>query len=127
MKVTVITVVIGALGTIPKSLARRMESLEIGEQCGSARILRRVLGKPEETFCPSDSSERPPVSAEVKNSQGIKIITIITTTIIIQKLGKRAGRVGNWRTRGIHTNYSIVNIGLNTEKSPVDPRRLVVT
>ena len=33
----------------------------------------------------------------------------------------------NKRTSGNHPNYSIIKIGQNTEKSPVDLRRLVVT
>ena len=50
MRVTVLPVIIGALGTILKSLVRRLEELEIGGRAGtiqiflrSARILRRVL------------------------------------------------------------------------------------
>ena len=52
MEVTVVPVVIGALGTIPKGLVRRLEELEIGERADtiqtiellrSARILRRIL------------------------------------------------------------------------------------
>ena len=44
-----------------------------------------------------------------------------------QNDGKEDGRVGNWRTSRDHLNYSIVKIGQNTEKSPGDLRRLVVT
>ena len=49
---TVILIVIGALGIIPKGLLRGLDELDIGEQVkiiqttallGSARILRRVL------------------------------------------------------------------------------------
>ena len=52
MKMTVIPIVIGALGTISKGLERRLEELEIGGRAEtiqtrgllrSARILRRVL------------------------------------------------------------------------------------
>ena len=49
MKVTVIPTVIGALGTIPRGLVKRLEDLEIREQeettalLRSARVLRRVL------------------------------------------------------------------------------------
>ena len=52
MKVTVISVVIGALGTIPKRLVKGLEDLEIRGQVEpiqitallrSVRILRRVL------------------------------------------------------------------------------------
>ena len=38
-----------------------------------------------------------------------------------------AGRFINKRTSGDHPNYSIVEIGQNTEKSPGDLRRLAVT
>ncbi len=40
---------------------------------------------------------------------------------------KRTGELGGWRTSGDHPNYSIVENGQNTEKSPGDLRRLVVT
>ena len=44
-----------------------------------------------------------------------------------QKFGKGTGKVGNWRTNRGHPNYSIVEIGQNTEKCPRDQRRIVVT
>ena len=53
MKVTMIPIVIGALGIIPKGLAKRLDDLEIRGQVKtipttailrSARILKRVLG-----------------------------------------------------------------------------------
>ena len=44
-----------------------------------------------------------------------------------QRLGKGAGIVGNWRTSRDHTNYSIVKVVQNTEKSPWDQKRLTVT
>ena len=40
---------------------------------------------------------------------------------------KRTGGLGNLRTSGDHPNNSIVENGQNTEKSPGDLRRLVVT
>ena len=52
MNVTVILIIIGALGTIPEGLVRRLEALEIGGQIEtiqttallrSAKILRRVM------------------------------------------------------------------------------------
>ena len=52
MRVTVLPIVIGKLGMVPKGLERRLEELEIGGQIKtiqitallrSARILRRVL------------------------------------------------------------------------------------
>ena len=44
-----------------------------------------------------------------------------------QRLGKEAGRAGNRRMSRDHLNYLIFKICQNTEKSPGDPRRLVVT
>ena len=35
-----------------------------------------------------------------------------------QRIGKRTGRTRNWRTNRDYPDYSIVKIGLNTEKSP---------
>ena len=43
-----------------------------------------------------------------------------------QRLDKGVGRVGNLRTSRDHVNYSIVEIGQNTEKSPGDLRRHAV-
>ena len=40
---------------------------------------------------------------------------------------KGSGGLGNKRTSGHHPDYSIVEIGQNTEKSPRDLRRLAVT
>ena len=37
------------------------------------------------------------------------------------------GGLENWWTSGDHSNYSIIEIGQNTEKSPGDLRRLAVT
>ena len=44
-----------------------------------------------------------------------------------QKPGKGIERDGNSRTNRDHLNYSIVEIGQNTENTPGDLRRLVVT
>ena len=44
-----------------------------------------------------------------------------------QRINARIGGLGNKRTRGHHPNDSIVEIGQNTEKSPGDLRRVVVT
>ena len=49
------------------------------------------------------------------------------TWIDPQRLSKRSREVGNWRTNGDHLNYSIVEVGQNTEKSPGDLRRLSAT
>ena len=82
-KVTIVTIVIGAFGTITKELLKGLEDLEIGgrvetmqttAQLRTARILRRVL----ETWGDSNSSERPSANADVKNSK----IIIITDHLI---------------------------------------------
>ena len=44
-----------------------------------------------------------------------------------QRIDTGTGGLGNRRTRGDHPNYSIVEIGQNTKKSPGDLRRLTVT
>ena len=44
-----------------------------------------------------------------------------------QMIGKGTGRLENKRASGDHPDYSIIKIGLNTEKSPGDLRRLAVT
>ena len=76
MKVMIVSIVIGAFGTITKGLLKGLEDLEIGRQVETiqttallrtARILRRVL----ETCCHSDSSEKPSVNTDVKNSKGV--------------------------------------------------------
>ena len=40
-----------------------------------------------------------------------------------QKIGKRTGGHGNEMTKGVHPNYSIVELGQNTDKSHGDLRR----
>ena len=59
-------------------------------------------------------------------------VTIIP--IVIGALGtvtkgiiKGTGRLGCWRTSGDHLNYSIIENGRNTEKSPGDLRKLAIT
>ena len=44
-----------------------------------------------------------------------------------QRIGKEIGTVGNWRKNLDHSNYSIVKISQNTERSPGDLRRLAIT
>ena len=76
MKVTIVPIVIGALGTITKGLLKGLECLEIGGRVETiqttallrtARILRRVL----ETCCHSNSNVKPSVNTDVKNSKGV--------------------------------------------------------
>ena len=71
------------------------------------------------------------LAREVKKLWSMKVIMILTVSGAQrnnpQRLGKRAGRVGNRKMSGDHPNYSIVKIGLNTQKTPGDLRRLAVT
>ena len=58
----------------------------------------------------------------------VKIISIVIGTLgSHQRIDKGTGGLGNKRTNGDHPNYCIIEIGQNTEKSPGDLRRLVVT
>ena len=47
--------------------------------------------------------------------------------LLVQRINKGTEGLGNKRTGGDHANYSIIQIGQNTEKSPVDLWRLAVT
>ena len=44
-----------------------------------------------------------------------------------QRVGTGSGGLGNKKTSGDHVNYSIIENGPKTQKSPGDGRRLVVT
>ena len=76
MKVTIVPIVIGALGKITKGLIKGLEDVEVGGRVETiqitvllrtARILRRVL----ETYCHSNTSEKPSANTDVKNSKGV--------------------------------------------------------
>ena len=76
MKVTIVPIIICALGTITKGLLKGLEDLEVGWRVETiqttallrtVRILRRVL-ETWETCCHSDSSKKPSAKADVKNS-----------------------------------------------------------
>ena len=84
MKVTIVAIVIGALGTITKGLLKGLEDLEVGGRVETiqmttllrtARILRRFL----ETWGDWLSlklqqktiSEKPSANTDVKNSKGV--------------------------------------------------------
>ena len=67
MKVTVIPIVVGALGTVPKNLKKILNELKTRERIvnvqttallKSARIPRKVLETREDFCCLSDSSEK---------------------------------------------------------------------
>ena len=71
-------IVIGALGTVTKSLVKGLEDLEIRRVetiqtpalLRLAKIPRRVL----ETCCHSNSNEKPSANTDLINSQGVKIL-----------------------------------------------------
>ena len=44
-----------------------------------------------------------------------------------QRIDTKTGGLGNKRISGDHSNYCIIEISQNTEKSPQDLRRLAVT
>ena len=67
MRVTVIPIVIGALGTVPKGIRKgsgRIGNWRKNRDCPNWR--------PQETICHSDSSERSSANVGVKNSQEVK-------------------------------------------------------
>ena len=74
LKVTVIPIIIGALGTVPKNLINELEQLEIVWRAEiiqtTALLTSRRLG---EAFYLSDSSERPSTNTGVKILQRIII------------------------------------------------------
>ena len=77
MKVTVILIVIGTLGTTPKGLVEEQEDLEIREQVETIQttgllrsaVILRESWRLEKTFCHSNFSGKPSVNAGGKNSQ----------------------------------------------------------
>ena len=71
MKVMVIAILMGALGTIPKGLVK--EVLEIGGWVETIQTTEywEESWRHEETCCHSDSSEWPSANADGKNSQGV--------------------------------------------------------
>ena len=142
MKVTVIPIVIRALGTVhePEDLKirERVETIQTTALLGQARILRRVL----ETWGDylSDSSGKPSTLAVVKNSQKSQNNNYYyndnnngdtnyrwCTQYSHQRIRIVTGRLGNKRTRREYPNYSIDEIGQNTEKNPIDLSRQAVT
>ena len=71
------------------------------------------------------------LAREMKNLRDIKV-TVIPIVIgaldtVTRGFGTGIGGLGNKRTSGDHSNFSIIEIGQNTKKSPGDLRRLAVT
>ena len=82
IKVTVIQIVIGALGTGTKFLLKELEDLEIEDMWKSSKLQHcwdrleywEESRRPKESWYHSDSSEKPPANAGMKNSQKSKMI-----------------------------------------------------
>ena len=86
MKVTIIPVVIGGFGTVTKGLVQGLRGLRNKRTSGDNSNHSITWDQSEyweeswrlETCYHSDSSERPFANANVKNSQGVKIIMELT-------------------------------------------------
>ena len=63
MKVTIVLIVIGAIGTITKRLLKGLEDLEVGGRVGTIQTTALLR-----TCCHSNSSEKPSANSDVKNS-----------------------------------------------------------
>ena len=63
MKVTVIAVVVGVLGTIPKGLVKGLENFEIRGKVETITVYREEFWRLEETCSHSNSSEIPSANA----------------------------------------------------------------
>ena len=79
IKVTIVTIVIRAFGTITKGLLKGLEDLEVGGRVKTIQMTA-LLRTPEyweeswrleETCCHSNSSEKPSAKTDAKNSKGI--------------------------------------------------------
>ena len=76
MKVTIVPIVIGALGTVTKGLLKGLEDLEVGgrvETIQTTALLRTAeywveSWRLKETCGHSNSSEKPSANTDVKNS-----------------------------------------------------------
>ena len=77
--VTIIPIVIGAFGTVTKRLLKGLEDLEVGVRVETIQ-LQHYWERPEyweeswrleETYTPTNSSERPSAKSDVKNSQWV--------------------------------------------------------
>ena len=126
MTVVVTPIVIGALGT-DKGTTRLKNQRTSGDHPNWSWRFK-------ETFCHSDSSERPSVNAGVKNSLGIIIIWNMKMTNCNwcarynhQRIDKETGGLLNKRTSGDPWNDSICNIGQDTKKSPGDLRSFTIS
>ena len=80
MMVTIIPIVICAFHTVIKGLLKGLEDLKKEDEWRPSKLLHywegpeygEESGKLEETYCHSNSSERPSTNNVMKNSQGVK-------------------------------------------------------
>ena len=71
---SLITIIVGALGTVPKCLERGLEELEIIWKTSRLQLKYwEESWRSEETRCHSDSCEVPPADVSVKSSQRVKL------------------------------------------------------
>ena len=76
MKVTIILIVIGALGTITKGLIQEPEDLEIRGRLETIQTTKTSSGDMKKLAPTSDPSERFIANADVKNADGVTLIVI---------------------------------------------------
>ena len=78
-ELTIVPIVIGALGTVTKGLLKGLENLEVGGRVETIQW-QHCWGRPEywdeswrleETCCHSNSSKKPSANTDVKNSKGV--------------------------------------------------------
>ena len=77
LRVTVIPIVVGALGTVPKTWERKLYELESNERIEriqNGALLRPEARRLEETCCLLYISEKPLLKNGLKNSLGVKMI-----------------------------------------------------
>ena len=72
MRVMVISVIVGELGTVPRSLEKGLEEVKISGKIWDQQEYWEESWWPEETYCHTDSSESPLANSGVKNLQGMK-------------------------------------------------------
>ena len=68
MKVTIIPIVIGAIGTVTKGLLKGLEDLQVGGRVETIQTTEESW-RLEATCCHSDTSEKPSAKTDVKNPQ----------------------------------------------------------
>ena len=102
MKVTLIPVLIGPLGTVIEGLEQGLEGLEIRGRLHTIqttellRLARIQKTRLEETCCHLGCSGKPSANAVVKSSQMTKIIIIVMIILIIILLSSKKSEKAEW-------------------------------